>query len=178
MSDRWTPKDEMGGPVEHAQSLADGLKLHPEDSPPLSTVSSYSIGPSRHPPMPPPLPRTASGQVTQTLSDAPNVRARLITEAHAAAVALDKLKRMLELGSLDELNQLAHYMAEDRASAPPMLAPLPSMFALVPVAEDRGMFFPATLPYPESTMHHARIRGFIIGLALSSLVGAALYMLL
>ena len=59
-----------------------------------------------------------------------------------------------------------------------MLPALPSTFALVPVAEDRGMFFPATLPYPESTMHHARICAFTIGLALSSLVGAALYVLL
>jgi hypothetical protein len=159
MSNSWTPQDEMGAPVERGQSLADGLKLHQEGSAP-STV-----------------PRTGSGQATQNLSDAPDVRTRLITEAHAAAVALDKLKRMLELRSLDELSRLAHNVAEDRASALPMLAPLPSMFALVPVAEDR-MFFPATLPYPESTMHHARIRGFIIGLALSSLVGAALYMLL
>jgi hypothetical protein len=178
MSNHWTPQDETGAPVEPEQSLADRLKLLRQRSTPLPTPPNFSVDPSHHSPLPPPMPGTASGQATQNLSDAPDVRANLITEAHAAAVALNKLKRMLEPQFLNELGQLAHNVAEDRASAPPMLPPLPSMFALVPVAEDRRMFFPATLPYPESMMHHASISGFMIGLALSSLVGAALYMLL
>src|SRR5262245_13795901 len=170
MSNGWTPQDEMGAPVEPEQSLADRIKLYRQGSTPLPTPPNFSVDLSHHSPMPPPLPGTASEQATQNLSDAPDVRAGLTTEAHAAAVALDKLKRMLEPQPLNELGQFAENVAEDRAGAPPMLPPLSSMFALVPLAENRAMFFPATLPYPESTMHHASISGFMIGLALSSLV--------
>jgi hypothetical protein len=178
MSNRWMPQHEMGAPVDPRHSLAEALELHREGPAPLSSQPSYPAGPPQHAPAPPPLPGAASGEATQILSDALEVRARLIAEAHAATEALNKLRRLLEPESLRELGQLVRDVAEERVSPAPILPPVPSMFALVPVAEERGMFLPATLPYPDSTMQHVSIRGFMFGLVLASLIGAGLYILL
>jgi hypothetical protein len=178
MSNRWMPEDELGTPVEPGQSFAERLKLHREGLAPLSPPPNYAVGPSPDQPMPPPLPDADGGQPMQSLGHSLDARARLLVEAQAAAVALDKVKRLLEPQVLRELRRLAQEEPQDRASEAQIPAPLPSMFSLVPVAEDRGMFLATTLPYPDPTMHQTAIRGFVFGLALSSLVGAALYILL